>query len=140
MTEPPRDDVARESRADPDAFVETLRRLYAPPPLRGAARASFDEGLEARRAAASRRRLPGWTPALAALAAAAVLAWGIGRVWLPEPAPEVPAVEVAAVDVEAIEWEEAVFFPATLEPETERTALPDDYRAIAAVFLDDRAR
>jgi hypothetical protein len=108
-------------------FAGRLAAHYAPPPWTPAERAGFDEALRAR---IERRRRRGLlVPALATVAAAA-LVW----VSLPlRPAGDESSPVVASV------WENELFLSSDVSPLDDRDdseALPDDYLAIASLFLD----
>jgi len=108
-------------------FVDGLAAHYAPPPWTPAQRARFDEALQARLERPRRRRF--LVPALA-VAAAAALVWfsfSPGR----EVDPSRPVVASA--------WESELFLSSDVSPLDDRDegeALPDDYLAIASLFLD----
>ncbi len=117
------------SRDRDDTLRERLRSEYAPEPLSPARAAAFDRRLRERVERAGRRSA--WRPAvpliLAASAAAVLLA-----VWL-RPAPE-RAAEMAGA------WELELLFASDVDPRADRAeanALPDDYRAIASLWLDE---
>ena len=106
---------------------------YAPEPMTAAERAAFDEGLRAR--VGRRRRVPLLIPAIAT-AAAAVLLWfavfdSPGPIRL--PGEEKPRPMVAGT------WEDELFLSSDLSVSADRDeseALPEEYLAIASVFLD----
>jgi len=115
-------------RVDSDdlAFSDRLAAHYAPPPWTPAARAGFDEALRAR---IERRPRRAWlVPALAGVAAALVV--GIGLSLRPAREPAVPVV--AGV------WESELFLSSDVSPldDDDTEGLPDDYQAIASLFLD----
>lgn len=132
----PTDDRPKLAREEQD-FVERVAASYAPPPMSAAERAAFDESLSERiqRSRPARRWLAAaWLPAAAAAAVAGV--------WLLSARPEtdglVPSGEaVSALSARA--WEEEIFFDAGLfesEQTDESELLPEEYLAIASVFLD----
>jgi len=116
------------SRIDDDEgnFADRLAAHYAPPPWTSAARVGFDEALRAR---IERRPRRGWlVPALAC--AAVALVW-IGFLLRPAERQSVPVV--AGV------WENELFLSSDVSPLDDggdREGLPDDYLAIASLFLD----
>jgi len=107
-------------------FVERLADHYQPPPWTPAERAEFDAALRAR-IEGPRRRWP--LPALATLAAAG-LAW-IGFAALRDgKGPEPAAASV---------WESELFLSSDVSPRgdlDESEGLPEDYVAIASLFMD----
>jgi hypothetical protein len=118
-----------QTRTDPQekSFVDQLASLYAPRPWTSEQRARFDARLRARIQRPQRRS---WmVPALAAVAAAAL-------VWIrlsggPGGAESDPGV--------ASGWESELFLSNDVSPLEDRDdgeALPDDYLAIASLFLD----
>lgn len=132
----PSDDRPKLARKDED-FVKSVAASYAPRPLAAAERAAFDEALwgRIRRRHAARSRLAlAWLPAAAAA--------GLAAVWLfsawpgsdgPAPSGEAPPALGARA------WEEELFLDAGLveaEGSDESELLPEEYIAIASVFLD----
>ena len=108
-------------------FVEGLAAHYAPVPWTSAQRASFDEALRSRIAQPRRRGFV--VPALASAAAVAL-------VWFSFFSD--PGVEESS-PVAASAWENALFLSSDVSPLDDRVeseALPDDYLAIASLFLD----
>ena len=113
-------------------FVDRLAREYAPPPMTAAERVAFDEAVRARLERPERRPL--LVPAIAAAAAAAAL-WFVlfdstGPIRLPG--------EEESGAVVASSWEDEVFLSSDLsasEDRDESETLPQDYLAIAGVFL-----
>ena len=120
---------AERAQLNPEerAFVDGLATHYAPPPWSSAQRARFDEALQARLERPRRRGV--LLPALAGAAVAALI-------WIhfssgPEVDPARPLVASA--------WESELFLSSDLSPLDDRDegeALPDDYLAIASLFLD----
>jgi hypothetical protein len=108
-------------------FADRLAAHYAPPPSTSAKRAGFDEALRARIERSQRRGL--LVPALAAVAAAAL-------VWVSfslRPAGDESNPVLASV------WDSELFLSSDVSPLDDRDdseALPDDYLAIASLFLD----
>lgn len=118
--------------ADERAFAARLAELWQPSSLTPAGRAAFDAGLEAKLAARRRRRTA--LPALAALTAAAALAW----VLLPAAPADRPGGPAPVGPTASWEYELIYDSADTVgsgEPGSSEM-LPDDYRAIASVFLD----
>jgi hypothetical protein len=108
-------------------FADRLAAHYAPPPWASAKRAGFDEALRARIERSQRRGL--LVPALAAVAAAAL-------VWVSfslRPAGDESNPVLASV------WDSELFLSSDVSPLDDRDdseTLPDDYLAIASLFLD----
>jgi len=120
---------AERSQLNPEerAFVHGLAAHYAPPPWTSAQRAEFDAALQARFEGPRRRGL--LVPALAGAAVAALIwfSFSPGR----QVDPSRPVVASA--------WESELFLSSDLSPLDDRDegeALPDDYLAIASLFLD----
>jgi len=123
--------------APEQGLVDQIAAHYAPPPWSSAQRARFDVELRARierpaqrRPARHRLLFSGWlVPALAAVAAAAL-------VWFRfSTAPERSEPDPLA----ASGWESELFLSSdvsTFEDLDDSEALPDDYVAIASLFLD----
>ena len=116
-------------RIDPDdkAFADRLADHYAPPPWTSAKRVGFDEALRARIERPQRRGFA--VPALATVAVAA-LVWASFSLRLAgdEPNPVVASV-----------WESELFLSSDVSPLDDRDdseGLPEDYLAIASLFLD----
>jgi hypothetical protein len=117
-----------------EAFVERLSEGFAPAPLCRARSAAFDDALASRIARPRRSRLI--APVLATAVAAAAVAWFVAPAAL-DPAPI--GSGAAVVSEAAARWERELFDPAALigpEDAGDAEQLPDDYAAIAAVFLD----
>lgn len=121
-------------------FAAKLGELYAPEPRTAEQRAAFARELEAR--LERRRSRAAWLPALAGLGAAAAMAWVV--LWpASDPGPDVGGSLVdAAATRDDLEWQ--LFYPDRLLEDRMETAserrdggLPDEYMAIASVFLDD---
>lgn len=120
---------AERSQLNPEerAFVDGLAAHYAPPPWNPAQRAEFDAALQAR---FERPQRPGWlVPALAGAAVAALIWFSFS------PGPPVDPSR----PVVASAWESELFLSSDLTPldeGDEGEALPDDYVAIANLFMD----
>lgn len=135
---PERDDELRLEAGDA-GFVARLEAEYAPEPQSAAQRQEFLRGLEARIERRRRRwRLP---TALAGAGAAGALAW---LVLAPQPAPEpMPSAGGAppAASRPAEGWDTQLFYADELLDDdadgATGQALPEEYVAIASVFLDD---
>ena len=133
-------DEGTPPRAEDEKFAERLAASFSPAPLSPARRAAFDEALAARLEQRRRSRL--MLPALAAAAGAVAAALA----WLTLPGAFDPAAtggrgagDVAAETSAAVRWELELLDPNALTDaddagDTER--LPDDYAAIAGLFLD----
>ena len=107
-------------------FVERLARHYSPPESTPARRAAFDEALRQRLEVPRRGR--GLVPAWVGVGAALLLAVGF---WTLSEAPRVELVDGA--------WEYELLLSSDVSPSEdsdEGDYLPDDYLAIASVFLD----
>lgn len=114
------------------AFAARVAELWQPRSLTPAGRAAFDAGLEAKLAAQRRRRAA--LPALAGAAAVAAAAWAL----LPSGPAGPPVASVTAGS--AASWEYELIYdsadPVGSGEPGGSEMLPDDYRAIASVFLD----
>jgi hypothetical protein len=122
---PPLDDAEK-------TFVERLASEYAPAPMTASGRAVFDEGIRARLERPRRRAVP--IPAVG-LAAAAALAWVV--LSYSTGPTSLPGGEGSGAMV-ASSWEDELFLSSDLsasEDRDESEALPEDYLAIAGVFL-----
>ncbi|MEN8183257.1 MAG: hypothetical protein ABFS46_12065 [Myxococcota bacterium] len=111
---------------DERLFVERVARHYAPPESTPARRAAFDEALRQRLEAPRRGR--GLAPALVGVGAALLLAVGV---WTASEAPRVEVADGA--------WEVELLLSSDVSPSEdsdEGDYLPDDYLAIASVFLE----
>jgi hypothetical protein len=107
-------------------FADRLADHYAPPPWTSAKRVGFDEALRARIERPQRREFT--VPVLATVAVAA-LVW-VSFLLLPagDDNPVVASV-----------WESELFLSSDVSPLDDRDdseALPEDYLAIASLFLD----
>jgi len=115
-----------------EEFVERLAAAYAPAPMTAGERAAFDTSIRARLERRTRR--PMLVPAIGAAAAAGlvwlVLSLTTGPISLPG--------EEGSTAMVASSWEDELFLSNDLsasEDREESEALPDDYLAIASVFL-----
>ena len=121
-------------------FAAKLGELYAPEPQTPEQRMAFARELEARLERPRRRAI--WLPALAGLGAAAAMAW---MVLSPAPGSDPPvggSLVAATTNRDELEWQ--LFYPDQLledhmaaASERRDSGLPDEYMAIASVFLDD---
>jgi len=122
-----REDESTRMDLPEEGFVDQLAAHYAPRPWTPAQRARFDAALRARIERPPRR---GWiVPALAAVAAAALVWIRFGT------AP--PSHE--PVPLAASGWESELFLSSdvsSLDDFEDSDTLPDDYLAIASLFLD----
>lgn len=133
-TKEDRTDLTREEAE----FVGCLAANFAPAPMSPSRRVAFDEALRARLGRRGRRAV--LVPAFATVAIVAVVALLIfsGRF---EPVAMDGGVEPGAVVAEAsaaAQWEVELLYLRELTPPEERDdseLLPDDYLAIASVFL-----
>ena len=156
-----RDDEIRLS-PDDARFVEKLAETYAPERLTAEERIAFNAALEAR--LQERRRSARLVPALAGAVAAAAAAWLLLPGATPPPSEPRATAVVAGADAsvpleagamaagateagaalelgafDAVDWELELLDSDTLLDDDEGSAedlLPDDYLAIASVFLD----
>ena len=129
----PSDERPKLAREDED-FVKRVAASYAPPPMAAARRAAFDEALSRRlrRGQPARRWLTAaWLPA-AALAAVWLFSLSLGTDGLVPSERIVPALSARA-------WEEELFLEGDsfeAEQPDESELLPEEYIAIASIFLD----
>ena len=129
----PSDESPKLTPEDED-FVKRVAASYAPPPMAAVERAAFDEALlgRIRRGHPARRRLMAAGLPAAALAAVWLLFLSPGTERLAPSEETVPALSARA-------WEEELFLEGeSLESEQpdESELLPEEYIAIASVFLD----
>jgi hypothetical protein len=115
-------------RIDPDdkAFADRLADHYAPPPWTSAKRVGFDEALRARIERPQRREFT--VPALATVAVAALVWVSFSLLPAGDDNPVVASV-----------WESELFLSSDVSPLDDRDdseGLPEDYLAIASLFLD----
>jgi hypothetical protein len=121
-----------------EAFVGRVAEQYAPPSLSAARRAALDTELRGRVASPNRIGFerPAFASVLVALALGGVLALGVFESKPPEDSR--PAVRLAdSPSVEA--WERGLFDPEffdDVDAGSDLDELPDDYAAIAGIFLD----
>ena len=144
-----RDDERPNSGHDDRDFADRLADHYAPPPWTSARRTDFDEGLRARIERPERR---GFAVPVLATAVAAGLVW-VGVSLLPagdEPEPGAasagseshPVIASAAGETDpavSSVWESELFLSSDVSPlddRDDREGLPDDYLAIASLFMD----
>jgi hypothetical protein len=121
-----------------EQFVARLAAHYTPTPMSPARRHAWEEALWAR-LQRPRRRM--WlAPALTAIGVAVVVGWlTLPRLFMPMPGgggePHISAVERPSL----AQSEYELIYPHALTDASERddsAILPDDYRMIAEVFLD----
>ncbi len=115
--------------AEERAFVERIAADYAPPAMNEADAAAFDVRLRERLDARPRRGGV-WLPALVTAAVMCAIWLGAG-LWGPSDPPR-------SVSARAGAWETELLLGSDMDAESgdEGGYLPDDYSAIAAVFLD----
>ena len=109
------------------AFADRLAAHYAPPPWTSTKRVGFDEALRARIERPQRR---GFTVPALAIVAVAALVWVSFSI---RPAGDESNPVPTSV------WESELFLSNDVSPLDDRDdseALPDDYLAIASLFLD----
>ncbi|MDJ0850856.1 MAG: hypothetical protein QNK04_20995 [Myxococcota bacterium] len=131
-----------ELAPDDARFVERLAASYEPEPLTADERVAFTAALEAR--LEQRRRATRLLPALAGAMAVAVAAWLVVPRASDSPAPPGSVETLAAApdfeaELGAGQWGLELLGSDTLLEDEEETAgdpLPEDYLAIASVFLD----
>jgi hypothetical protein len=116
--------------AEERAFVERIAADFAPPAMSEAAAAGFDARLRERLQARPRRGVV-WLPALVTAAAVCAIWLGAG-LWGPSDPPR-------SVSARADAWETELILGSDVAVDADNQGgyLPDDYTAIAAVFLDD---
>ena len=113
-------------------FVDRLAAAYAPVPMTAGERAVFDEAIRAR------LERPRWRPLLVpaiGAAAAAALVWFVFSQTI---APIPPPGEEKSAALVASSWEDELFLSSDLgisEDRGESETLPEDYLAIASLFL-----
>lgn len=110
-------------------FIERLVSHYTPPPISPAKRVALDAALWTRLQRRSRKTL--WVPALATIAVAVLI------VWFAMQGSEPGGGSVATH--RTVPWQYELIFPpeATgIAVQDDSSMLPDDYLAIARVFLD----
>jgi hypothetical protein len=134
MTDP-RDERPQQGGAE-EELVERLASVYAPAPMTAAERVAFDEAIRARIERPERRPMRIPIIGAAAATAAAALVWFV----LTESGGPIgsPGGEESGVAV-AVSWEDELFLSSDLgasEDRDESEILPDDYLAIASVFVD----
>ncbi len=124
--------------AEDEEFLGRLVEHYAPPPLSPARRVALDAELRGR--IATPREFvfarPAFASALVGLAIGLALAFGAFE----STAPESARSGVAAVNQpSAAAWERDLFDPESfddVDADGDLEGLPDDYAAIAGIFLD----
>jgi hypothetical protein len=121
-----------------EAFVGRLAEQYAPPQLSAARRAALDTELRGRVVSANGLGFvrPAFASVLVALALGLVLAVGVFESKPPEGSrPTVLLVDSPSAEV----WERSLFDPEfydDVDAGSDLDELPDDYAAIAGIFLD----
>jgi hypothetical protein len=121
-----------------EAFVGRLAEQYAPPPLSAARRAALDTELRGRVGSPNRLGFerPAFVSVLVALALGGVLAVGVFESKPPEDShPTVLLVDSPSVEA----WERGLLDPEFFDDVgagSDLDELPDDYAAIAGIFLD----
>ena len=137
-----RDGDGAQQGGEDAAWLERVRDVYTPEPMSPAERLAFDTRLEERIETSARSGLfglPLWQP-ISLMAVVAVAVW---LTISPAPAPTTPDAppEVASVRRPAslADWEREILAAAepgsTPNSATGDEILPDDYRAIAGLFL-----
>jgi hypothetical protein len=123
--------------SDTEQFIARLAAHYTPTPLTPSRRVVLDEALWARLQRPRRTRL---VPALATVTAGILVAWlTLPGLFTPAPRGGDPRGSV----VEAprnVQWASELIYPRELTGATERDdspLLPDEYRVIAQVFMDE---
>lgn len=110
-------------------LVARLHRVYAPHPLSRAEQRAFDTRLEERIGARSR---PRWMQLGAAAAVASVAA----LLWIVIPSNDRPLGPPGPIALDDVPVDYHSVYEASFEMIDEE-ALPDDYAAIASVFMGD---
>lgn len=131
-------DERRDLSGEDQQFVERLASHFAPPLMTVAQRVAFDKALDTRLAMRQRQKM--FVPAFATVAVAAAVVWlSVSGLFTSLPAGGgKPETLVAEARTEA-QWEYELLSlnaPIDSAPQDEPELLPDDYRAIASVFLD----
>jgi anti-sigma-K factor RskA len=130
-------DDGRPTAPGDEELVTRIVESFTPPPLTPAQQVAFDDRLWGR---IEKQKWRSWrlAPALAAaLAIAAIVGFAVLRGEYDEP----PVV--AAMEGRSSSWEQQLLRPPELtdggaeDDWTESGSLPEDYVAIASVFLDD---
>jgi hypothetical protein len=121
------DDARRD--AEERAFAERIADEFAPPAMSEARAAAFDARLHERLEAPSRRGRA-WLPALVTLAAVCAIWLGTG-LWSASDPPRSASARAGAWETELLLGSDLV-----ADPDAADAYLPDDYSAIAVVFLD----
>jgi len=135
MTEPC-DERPQLDRAE-ERFVARLAAHYVPKPMSPASRVAWEAALWTR-LQKPRRRM--WlAPVLATVGVAVVVSWlTLPRLFMPMPRggePRISTVETSSL----AQWAYELIYPRELTGASEHdesAILPDDYRMIAQVFLD----
>jgi hypothetical protein len=136
VSENPRDLDAARAADDDVRWTERLDAVWRPEPLDAAGRARFDARLRERLdgAADRRRRSPlRWLAPVATAAAVALAVWGGART----PTQDGPLADggVSLADGGVTDWEWDLLLGGALA-EDDAAALPEEYDAIASVFLE----
>jgi hypothetical protein len=119
-----------ELTPDEQALVRHIGDLYAAPPLSGPRRARFDARLAERLGAPAPR-----SRALVGISLAAVAAASFG-IWMVMPRGGTQGVETPSALAVAAQDDDAIL--AMMEPiASADEALPEDYRAIADLVIDE---
>ena len=123
----PNDDARQD--AEERTFVERIAAEFAPPAMSEARAAAFDARLRERLDARPRRGGV-WLPALVTAAAVCAIWLGTG-LWSASDPPRSASAAAGAWETELLLGSDLV-----ADPDDAGGYLPDDYSAIAAVFLD----
>jgi len=132
-----RRDEQSQRDSEAEQFIARLVAHYTPTPLTPTRRVVLDEALWARLQRPRRTKL---MPALATVAVGIVVAWlTFPGLFTPVPRRGEPRVSVVETPG-SVQWAYELIYPRELTGATERDdnpILPDDYRVIAQVFMDE---
>jgi hypothetical protein len=137
----PRQDDERRLASDDDAFVRRVADAYTPPPRTAAQRVAFQAKLEERLQAEGRSRSWMWGAAAVATAAAAfLLISGALDSQIEEPAPQGTMAASEPLPTGHEQAQEEAILAIVIDPDARsEDVLPEDYQAIASVFLGEEA-
>jgi hypothetical protein len=125
--------------SDEDAkFIERLAENYSPPPLTAVRSAALDTALRER--VATPRGIGFAWPAFASAVVGLAIGLALTQGAFESTRPEGARPGVVAMDPQAVAaWEQDLFDPESFEEvdaDGDLAGLPDDYAAIAGIFLD----
>ncbi len=137
----PRQDDELRLASDDEAFVRRVADAYAPSPRTAAQRVAFQAKLEERLQAEGRSRSWMWGVAAVATAAAAffLLSEALDS-QIEEPSPQQAIAISKPLPTGHEEAQEDAILAIVIDPDaTSEEVLPEDYQAIASVFLGEEA-